>query len=115
MVTGGKRISPRPEAYNIYRMSIEKTSNVRTDWSKCCLCQTDKTGEDLSSPIPGRSKSDGYSMLATNIPLFQELGQMPMIINPARLDEGVGIEDTLRQNNAQYHQSCRALLKKYQT
>lgn len=111
MVTGGKRINPRPEAYNIYRMSIEKTSNVKTDWSKCCLCQTDKTGEDLSSPIPGRSKSDGYSMLATNIPLFQELCQMPMIINPARLDEGDGIEDTLRQNNAQYHQSCRALFK----
>ena len=39
-------------------------------------------------------------MLATNIPPFQELNQLPMIIDPARLDEGGGIEVTLRQNNA---------------
>ena len=72
-----------------------------------------KPGEDLKQPIPGHSRpdQDGYLMLATNIPPFQELNQLPMIIDPARLDEGGGIEVTLRQNNAQYHQSCRALFK----
>ena len=34
-----------------------------------------------------------------------------MIIDPARLDEGGGTKVTLRQNNAQYHQSGRALFK----
>ena len=94
-------------------MPNTKISNAKTDWGKCCLCQTDKPGEDLKQPIPGhgRPDQDGYLILATNIPPFQELNQLPMIIDPARLDEGGGIEVTLRQNNAQYHQSCCALFK----
>ena len=50
-------------------------------------------------------------MLATSIPPFQELNQLPMIIDPARLNEGDDIDVTLTQNNAQYRQSCRALFK----
>ena len=25
-------------------------SKCQTDWNKCCLCQTEKKGEDLKSP-----------------------------------------------------------------
>ncbi|KAJ3591197.1 hypothetical protein NHX12_009144 [Muraenolepis orangiensis] len=32
---------------------------------------------------------------------------MPIVLDPARLDDGGGIEGTLRRNKAQYHQSCR--------
>eukprot|EP00795_Rhopilema_esculentum_P005342 gene5342-514_t len=34
---------------------------------------------------------------------------LPIALDPERLDEGNGIEETLRDNNAMYHQSCRSL------
>ena len=48
-------------------------------------------------------------MIATNIPLFQGIDQLPIILDPILLDEGGGIEETLRRNNAKYHQNCRLL------
>ena len=48
-------------------------------------------------------------MIETNIPLFQAINQLPIILDPIRLDEGGGIEETLRRNNAKYHQNCRLL------
>lgn len=84
----------------------------KTDWSKCCLCQQEKNDEQLKSPHsnPTNRESDGYSNIATNVPQFQAINALPVILDPGRLDEGGGIEDTLRKNNAMYHQSCRLLL-----
>jgi hypothetical protein len=48
-------------------------------------------------------------MIATNIPLFQGINQLPIILDPIILDEGGDIEETLRRNNAKYHQNCRLL------
>ena len=48
-------------------------------------------------------------MIVTNIPLFQGINQLPIILDPIMLDEGGGIEETLRQNNVKYHQNCRLL------
>ena len=48
-------------------------------------------------------------MLATIIPLFKEMNQLPLIFDPSRLDEGSGIETTLREKNAKYHKNCRLL------
>ena len=48
-------------------------------------------------------------MIATNIPLFQGINQLPIILDPIMLDEGGGIEETLRRNNVKYHQNCRLL------
>ena len=48
-------------------------------------------------------------MIATNIPLFQWINQLPIILDPIILDEGGDIEETLRRNNAKYHQNCRLL------
>jgi hypothetical protein len=59
----------------------------------------------LKAPIAGSTKQDGYSMLASNIPTFQVMNQMPLIIDPSRLDEGQGIETTLQERGAKYHQS----------
>ena len=82
----------------------------QTDWTRCCLCQKDKKNEALTSPpthhVP---EHDGYTMLATNIPLFNEISALPLILDPARLNEGGGIEATLRRNEAKYHMSCRLL------
>lgn len=48
-------------------------------------------------------------MIAVNVPLFKEIGEMPLMFDPARLDEGSGIEATLHQNMAKYHRSCRVM------
>ena len=50
-------------------------------------------------------------MIATNIPLFQGINQLPINLDPIILDEGGGIEETLRRNNGKYHQNCRLLFK----
>ena len=87
-------------------------SKSQTDWNKCYLCRTEKKGEDLKSPPTHYSfikDNDGYYMIATNIPLFQGIDQLPIILDPILLDEGGGIEETLRRNNAKYHQNCRLL------
>ena len=78
------------------------SSTLETDWSKCCLCQIEKE-EDLKCP-PTRYESgkdnDGYAMIARNVPLFKATGHMPIIMDPARLDQGEGIAETLRKNKA---------------
>ena len=77
-------------------------SNKRhTDWIKCCLCQQYKRNEALISPTTRyKTQQDGYIMLATNIPLFHAINDMPIILDPSRLDEDEGIQ------NAKYHTSC---------
>ena len=52
-------------------------------------------------------------MIATNVPLFHTLNEMPLVLDPARLDEGGRIEETLKTNKALYHQSCRYLFQNY--
>jgi hypothetical protein len=87
-------------------------SKSQTDWNKCFLCRTEKKGEYLKSPPTHYSfikNNDGYYMIATNIPLFQGINQLPIILDPIILDEGGDIEETLRRNNAKYHQNCRLL------
>ena len=87
----------------------DNKSGPKTDWSKCCLCQS-KTKEELKSPpVHYSCNSDGYTMISRNIPLFQELDSMPIILDPVRLDDGTGIEETLRKNRAMYHQTCRQM------
>ena len=41
--------------------------------------------------------------------MFQSINDIPMKLDPARLDDGRGIEETLRTNKAKYHQSCQGL------
>ena len=48
---------------------------------------------------------DGYAMLATCVSLYD----IPLILDPARLDKSSGIEETLRRNKAVYHCSSQHL------
>ena len=48
-------------------------------------------------------------MLAMNIPQFQAINLLPVKLDPSRLDDRGGIEDTLRRNRAKYHQTCRLM------
>jgi hypothetical protein len=57
----------------------------QTDWNKCGLCRTEKKGEDLKSPPSHYTCSkdnDGYYMIATNIPFFQAINQLSIILTP---------------------------------
>ena len=74
------------------------TYKWQTEWSRCCLFQKDKHNEDLkSAPTRYSCEQDGYTIIATNVPLFHTLNEMPLVPDPARLDEGGGIEDTLKK------------------
>lgn len=77
-------------------------STSHTNWDKCCLCQTDSSEKLISTKA-------GYFNIAQNIPLFHAINALPIPLNPARLNEGEGIEETLNTNNAKYHNSCRLL------
>jgi len=91
---------------------MDADSRRKTDWSKCCLCQEDKSNETLISPLSTfQRKQDcaGYTNIAQNVPQFHAINDMPILFSPARLDEGDGIEATLIQNKAMYHNSCRLL------
>ena len=74
-------------------------TKMQTDWTKCCLCQKGKKNENLTSPpthyVP---EHDGYTMIATTVPLFHEMYEMPLTFDPPRLDGGGGIEAALRRN-----------------
>ena len=87
-------------------------SPTATDWSKCCLCQTEK--EELKSPptrYEAKEDRDRYVMIARNAPLFKDISRLPILLYPKRLDEGNGIEDTgkIKQNITRVADSCLAI------
>ena len=69
------------------------------------------TKECLISPHsnPTKGADDGYVLFSRNIPQFHSVSQMAIKLDPARLDDGSGIQETLKTNHAQYHASCRIL------
>ena len=70
--------------------------------------------EDLtfphSNPAAGKKESDSYSNIAVNVPQFHAINTLPIVLDPSMLDEGDGIDKTLRVNNTKYHQSCNSKL-----
>ena len=44
-----------------------------------------------------RTRGSGYKNIATNLPLFHEINALPISMDIKRLDDGSGIENTLRQ------------------
>ena len=80
---------------------------VKTDWSKCVLCQ-EETSESLQCPVNSKrcDIGAGYSTLSANIICFSDLNQLPLPINLSRLDEGDGIGATFMKRGAKWHKSC---------
>ena len=73
----------------------------RIDWQKCVLCQS--TGNEPLQ-YPSNSKrpdvGSGYKSLAENLQKFYDLRPDLLDVDLKLLDEGSGIEDCLRKNNA---------------
>ena len=84
---------------------------MKTDWNKCLLCQ-EVTSEFLWCPAQSKcldvGAGKGYSTLSLNITRFSELNELPMPIDLRRLDEGNGVEATLRKNKAKWYKFCHS-------
>ena len=88
-------------------LSKSSATGWQTDWNKCCLCQEDKNENLIPSLKSYKREEAGYKNIATNLPLFHEINALPIPMDIKRLDDGSGIENTLRLNNAKYHNTCR--------
>lgn len=86
----------------------ERTAKVSmTEWKLCAICQQD-TCEKLLDPSNVLGKRQcGYKLLAETLSDFSDLECLPEDLQLGRLDNGNGIEDTLKQNHAVWHKSCR--------
>ena len=90
------------------------TFKPATDWGKCCLCQ-ENISEILKRPnFSRRHGQPGYRVLDINITELQNLNDLPLPLNPLRLNNGSGIEQTLVENGAKYHPSCYLLFSNTQ-
>ena len=68
--------------------------------------------------MPSESTRDkqgaGYTTIADLLLDFSKIGCLPRSLNLSRLDDGEGIEATLKQNKAKWHDSCRLRYNKTQ-
>lgn len=78
------------------------------NWDLCVLCQLEKTNEKLVSPVNDKRKDhgSGYKSLAENLPKFKEASKWLIQVPLSLLDDGRGIEETLRINKASWHKTC---------
>ena len=68
------------------------------NWDLCALCQVDNIDEKVVCPVNNKRKDhgSGYKSLADNLPKFAEVGRLPIQVPLSSLDEGRGVEETLR-------------------
>ena len=85
------------------------------DWVKCVLCQAD-TGSRLVDPSRCTSRdnkpSEAYETIAHYIDAFHSLNELPFNINFEAIDDGSGVANTLKVNNAVWHKTCRNKIDK---
>ena len=86
-----------------------KTGQVRTEknWNFCALCEQG-TEEKLVCPLNSTRKNygSGFKCLADNLQQCREIGELPIQASLSSLDEGNGIEETLKRHEAKWHKSC---------
>ena len=82
---------------------------VRVLWERCIICQQEFPNKPLVRPSESKKRldGDGYVTLEKDLLGFHDIACLPRNINIALLDTGSGIANTLRENNACWHKSCR--------
>ena len=90
------------------QLTPEASPIVETDWEKCVLCQEDKN-EKLVCPADSKKQDvgAGYVSLANDVTAFDNAGCLPNTLSVSRIDDGDGIETTLKCHKAKFHSSCR--------
>ena len=84
--------------------SKQRKPSPNTNWEICALCQTSLQCPAKSSKPPIGKR---YVSLVENLIEFQSLGCMPLDLSLERLDNGHGLEATLKVNSAKWHKTCR--------
>ena len=88
--------------------TLSNQSTIPINWKLCVICQV-KTNEPLQCPANSK-RSDvgaGYKSLVDNIKLFHDVGEIPLKVDLSKLNDGSGVENSLLQNKASWHKSCR--------
>ena len=100
------------KVYKIVDPSQPGTSkqHPETDWTKYVLCQ-EESSEVLRCPAQSKciTQGSGYKTITELLVGFERIGCLPSSINLSRLDDGSGIEETLKRYEAKWHDSCRLL------
>ena len=80
------------------------------DWKLCIICQSN-TAERLQCPSNTKRKDAGagYSSSVNNLQEFLKIDMLPVNLNVNFLNEGKGIEQTLKDHQALWHKTCRDL------
>ena len=96
-------------------MPQTSSPGLMTDWNKCVLGQEDST-EALQCPAKSRraTQGAGYSAVAVLLESSSAIGCLPKTLKLLRLDDGDGIEATLKLLKAKWHDSCRLKYNKTQ-
>ena len=88
--------------------SLSEAHVLELDWEKCCLCQKDNL-EPLTCPASNpieKTRNLGYISLGTNLEKLKSYGYiLPSGFNVNDLDEGKGIQETLKERAAKYHKN----------
>lgn len=84
------------------------TQCPQTNWGKCILCQKDSS-EILRCPAKDKRglEGDGYKTITSNLLGFEKIGCLHTKLLLTRLNDGDGIEKTLQNHGAKWHDSCR--------
>ena len=73
-------------------MTPSETPATPSDWTKCIICQVEIEDKFVRCPAKSnRSCTSGYETFVSNLLEFQKLGQIPLDVDPRRLDDGEGI------------------------
>jgi hypothetical protein len=75
----------------------------------CIFCQLDKDEVLKCSQYPTECLKSGYKTHSNNIPEFFQINEMSMPIDVCRIDNGDGIDNTLINHHAKYHEACRLI------
>ena len=81
-----------------------------TDWTKYVL-RLEESSEVLRCPAKSKCITQGSGYKTTNELLvgFERIGCLPLSVNVSRLNDGSGLEETLKRNEAKWNDSCRLL------
>ena len=97
----------------LYPSPVPAVASQTTDWTLCVLCQQ-STSEALRDTLKSKYENhcSAYETLEENLKALDDLDSLPLSINISRLDDGTGIEATLRFHNAKWHKTCYAMCDK---
>ena len=81
-------------------------SSAEVNWSLCCLCQTNASGE-MRCPAQSKQKDKGagYESISNALSQFKDSHSLPIDV-PAFIANDVNLEETLMENSAKFHKAC---------